>query len=85
VSLTTPTPRQFLATAPAGTRVVVRYRIDGGFTDALGDLLECGETECTVRTRTTDVGIPLDRVVAAKQVPPAPPRRGPRRTPPAAG
>jgi hypothetical protein len=65
--------------------VVVRYRIDGGFTDALGDLLECGESECTVRTRTSDVGIPLERVVAAKQVPPAPPRREARRMPPAAG
>ncbi|MFE4544548.1 hypothetical protein [Arthrobacter sp. NPDC056727] len=85
MSLTTPTPRQFLATAPAGTRVVVRYRIDGGFTDALGDLLECTETGCTVRTRSSDVGIALDRVVAAKQVPPAPPRRGQRRTPPPAG
>jgi hypothetical protein len=66
--------------APAGTRVVVRYRIDGGFTDALGDLLACGESECTVRTRSSDVDIPLDQVVAAKQVPPAPPRRGSRRT-----
>jgi hypothetical protein len=79
VNPTAPTPRQFLAAAPAGTRVVVRYRIDGGFTDALGDLLECGESECTVRTRSSDVGIPLDLVVAAKQVPPAPPRRGSRR------
>ncbi|MBD1542367.1 hypothetical protein G9E11_08930 [Arthrobacter sp. IA7] len=73
-----------MAAAPAGTRVVVRYRIDGGFTDALGDLVECDESECTVRTRRSDVGIPLDSVVAAKQVPPAPPRRGSRLAPPAA-
>ena len=78
VSLTTPSPREFLAAASAGTRVVVRYRIDGGFTDALGDLLKCGESECTVRTRTSDVAIALDLVVAAKQVPPAPARRRPR-------
>lgn len=78
MSLTPPSPREFLATAPSGTRVVVRYRIDGGFTDALGDLLECGEGECTVRTRSSDVVIALDLVVAAKQVPPAPPRRRPR-------
>ena len=75
VSLTTPSPREFLATALPGTRVVVRYRIDGGFTDALGDLLECGDSACTVRTRSADVVIALDLVVAAKQVPPAPPRR----------
>lgn len=78
MSLTTPSPREFLAAAPSGTRVVVRYRVDGGFTDALGDLLECGEGECTVRTRSADVVIALDLVVAAKQVPPAPPRRRPR-------
>ena len=78
MSLTPPSPREFLAAAPSGTRVVVRYRFDGGFTDALGDLLECGDAECTVRTRSSDVVISLDLVVAAKQVPPAPPRRRPR-------
>jgi hypothetical protein len=57
---------------------VVRYRIDGGYTDALGDLLECGASECTVRTRSADVAIHLDLVVAAKEVPPAPARRRPR-------
>ena len=78
MTLTPPSPREFLAAAQPGTRVVVRYRIDGGFTDALGDLLECGEGECTVRTRSADVVIALDLVAAAKQVPPAPPRRRPR-------
>jgi hypothetical protein len=76
--VTPPSAREFLAAASPGTRVVVRYRIDGGFTDALGDLLECGVTDCTVRTRTADVLIRLDRVVAAKQVPPPPARRSPR-------
>jgi hypothetical protein len=56
---------------------VVRYRIADGLTDALGYLLEAGETSCTVRTRTSDVVIPLDLVIAAKQVPPPPPRRKP--------
>ena len=78
MTLTPPSPREFLAAAQPGTRVVVRYRIDGGFTDALGDLLECGDAVCTVRTRSSDVVIALDLVVAAKQVPPAPPRRRPR-------
>jgi hypothetical protein len=73
-----PAPRQFLEGAPPGTRVVVRYRIPEGLTDALGDLVGISAAECTVRTRQADVVIPLDLVVAAKRVPPPPPRRGPR-------
>lgn len=71
-----PQPQQFLSDAPLGTRVVVRYRIDGGLTDALGDLVGRSDGGCTVRTRRADVVIPLQLVVAAKEVPPAPPRRG---------
>ena len=74
-----PPPQQFLSAAPLGTRVVVRYRIEGGLTDALGELVGRTGTECTVRTRRADVVIPLPLVVAAKEVPPAPPRRDPRR------
>ena len=73
-----PLPQAFLAAADLGTRVVVRYRIEGGMTDALGELVERTDTECTVRTRRTDVVIPLSLVVAAKEVPPPPPRRSPR-------
>ena len=76
-----PSPLAFLAAADLGTRVVVRYRIEGGMTDALGELVARTDGGCTVRTRRTDVVIPLPLVVAAKQVPPAPPRRAPR-TPP---
>ena len=72
-----PTPAGFLSAAAPGTRVVVRYRIDGGLTDALGHLVSCDAGACTVRTRQADVVIPLDLVVAAKQVPPAPERRRP--------
>ncbi|WP_247046364.1 putative acetyltransferase [Arthrobacter rhizosphaerae] len=74
------TPQDFLAGTAPGTRVVVRYRIEGGVTDALGDLISVSVTggECTVRTRRADVLIPLVLVVAAKEVPPAPPRRGAR-------
>ncbi|WP_461171937.1 putative acetyltransferase [Arthrobacter sp. Z1-9] len=79
VNLPAPTPAGFLAAAAPGTRVVVRYRIDGGFTDALGHLVMCDAGACTVRTRQADVVIPLERVVAAKEVPPAPEPRGPRR------
>lgn len=77
----TPTPRQFLEGASLGTRVVVRYRIADGLTDALGDLVGVGAADCTVRTRRTDVVIPLALVVAAKPVPPAPQRRAPRTAP----
>lgn len=73
-----PHPRDFLRNTPAGTRIVVRYRIDGGLTDALGYLTGVDSNSCTVRTRTNDVEIPLELVVAAKEVPPPPP---PRRAP----
>lgn len=71
-------PQHFLSNAPLGTRVVVRYRIEGGLTDALGELVGKSDGECTVRTRRSDVVIALPLVVAAKEVPPAPPRRAPR-------
>ncbi|MDV8146623.1 hypothetical protein [Arthrobacter sp. B10-11] len=73
-----PDSRQFLEKTPLGTRVVVRYRIPEGLTDALGDLVGITAAECTVRTRRADVVIPLAMVVAAKPVPPPPPRRAPR-------
>jgi hypothetical protein len=50
----------------------------GGLTDALGELVALAEDGCTIRTRRSDVVIPLPLVVAAKQVPPPPPRRAPR-------
>jgi len=77
VSVSPSRPRDFLASAAPGTRVVVRYRINGGLTDALGELLGCDGTECTVRTRREDTVITLASVVAAKAVPPPPPRRAP--------
>ncbi|WP_264670692.1 hypothetical protein [Arthrobacter sp. VKM Ac-2550] len=72
------TPLDFLRGAAPGTRVVVRYRIDDGVTDALGYLISLDATECTVRTRRGDVVVPLDRVEAAKEVPPPPAPRAPR-------
>ena len=77
----TPPPLQFLVNAPLGTRVVVRYRVEGGLTDALGQLVAKDDGGCTVRTRRADVVIPLRLVVAAKAVPPPPPRRAPRTGP----
>lgn len=75
MSSSAPSPQEFLAAALPGTRVVVRYRIEGGLTDALGELLSCTGTECTVRTRRHDAVVPLSLVVAAKTVPPPPKRR----------
>ena len=71
-------PTDFLAAAPLGTRVVVRTRIDGGYTDALGYLRSLDTTTCTVETKRGLVDLALAEVVAAKEVPPPPPPR-PRR------
>jgi hypothetical protein len=68
-------PVSFLLTLAPGTRVVVRYRIEGGFTDALGELVQAGPSGCVVHTRRGEVSVPLEKVVAAKQVPPPPQRR----------
>jgi hypothetical protein len=70
------TPLTRLRELPISTRVVVRYRIEGGFTDALGPLRERDAETCTVETKRGLVVVPLDAVVAAKPVPPQPVRRG---------
>ncbi|HEU4849577.1 MAG TPA: hypothetical protein VFS93_04120 [Terrimesophilobacter sp.] len=72
-------PAQLIASAPLGTRMTVRRRIDGGFTDALGYLRELSDTGCVVETRRGLVAIPFAEVTAAKLVPPPPPPRAPRR------
>ncbi|MFB9925323.1 ferrous iron transport protein A [Amycolatopsis halotolerans] len=64
-----------LTELPLGTRVVVRYRIEGGFTDALGSLRARDAETCTVETKRGLVVVPLAAVVAAKPVPPAPQRK----------
>lgn len=60
-----------------GMRVVMRYRLDDGrATDALGELVALTGSHAVVQTKRGAESVPLDRVVAAKQVPPAPePRR----------
>ena len=76
-----PRPAEFIRNAELGTRMTVRKRIDGGFTDAVGYLRECGERDCVVETRHGLVTISLTEVTAAKAVPPPPPRRAPRYPP----
>ena len=77
-----PDPVEFLRTAPTGTRVVIRTRIPGGFTDTLGYVRVCSDEVVTLDTRTGEREVVLGHVVAAKAVPEPPPRRAPR-TPPA--
>ncbi|WP_026546003.1 hypothetical protein [Arthrobacter sp. 35/47] len=74
-------PAELLASLPLGTRVVVRYRIEGGLTDALGNLTARDSASCTIEGRQGDVVVPLSAVTAAKPVPPPPPRRRPRANP----
>ena len=62
-----------LRSLPAGTRVVVRHRLDDGMaTDALGWLHIADETHCVVATKRGLESIELTRVIAAKVVPPPP-------------
>lgn len=68
-------PANRLTSLPLGTRVVVRCRIEDGFTDALGDLVARDGATVTVRTRRGDAVVRLTDVVAAKPVPPPPERR----------
>lgn len=70
-----------------GHRVVVRRAAgvrDGRpvFTDILGDLVDFGADTLSVRTRDGVVTVPVAAVVAGKRIPPAPPRRRPRRPDP---
>ncbi len=67
---------EFLREVSLGVRVVVRSRIDGGLTDALGVLASRTQTQCIVETKRGPVTVALAEVVAAKRVPPQPaPRR----------
>jgi GNAT superfamily N-acetyltransferase len=62
-----------------GMRAVVRRRLDDesrGVTDALGDLVAIDASTVSVRTRHGLEIIDRAAVVAAKEVPPAPSRRG---------
>lgn len=71
-------PAEFLARAVPGTRVVARYRIASGFTDALGYLQSNDGRTCDILTRRGLVTVTLAAVVAAKAVPEPPARRSGR-------
>ena len=68
---------------PVGSRVVVRWRLDAPdpttgatLTDSVGTLLMVDDAHVTVETARGPVRIPLERVTAAKEIPPRPSRRG---------
>jgi GNAT superfamily N-acetyltransferase len=71
------------AALPLGSRVVVRWRLaepdertGATLTDAVGTLSAADEHTLTVQTSRGPVVVDRDRVVAAKEVPPKPTRRG---------
>ena len=62
-----------------GARVVVRYLIPTGeATDALGKLLSANDVMVVVDGVRGIERIPMADIVAAKEVPPRPPKRAPR-------
>jgi len=73
---------RFLAGAEPGTRVVVRTRIEGGFTDAVGYLRSFDEAQCVVETKRGPVALATADIVLAKEVPPPPAPRAARRAAP---
>ena len=74
------TPEVRLREAGDGQRAVVRYRIAGGLTDALGTITALDPESCTIETRNGPVTIPWNLVTAGKPVPEAPARRRPRQS-----
>lgn len=61
---------------PVGTRVVIRYRLpEGGFSDALGDLVAATDETAVVATRRGHVTVTAAAAVTGRRVPPPPPRR----------
>lgn len=67
--------RQLLAATSIGSRVVARYRVPGGFTDAVGYVRGRDESGCSIETRRGVVTVALADVVAAKPIPEPPARR----------
>lgn len=83
--MTNPDPGAFWLQWQVGERVVVRYRTeDGGFSDALGELVRVDATGVDVVTRRGVVSVEAADIALGKRVPPPPePRR--RRSPPPPG
>ena len=66
---------QFWREWQVGERVVVRYRVSGGYSDALGELTRVDSRGVEVGTRRGPVAVPAEDIVLGKRVPPPPARR----------
>lgn len=67
---------QFWHEWQVGERVVVRYRVPGGYSDALGELIRVDARGVEVGTRRGPVAVPAADIVLGKHVPQPPaPRR----------
>ena len=71
--MTSPDP---LARLTVGMRAVVRHRVDGGLSDALGQVVALDADTITVETRRGPQVIARSDVTLAKEVPPRASRRG---------
>jgi hypothetical protein len=71
----------FLSHVDLGTRVVVRSRIEGGFSDALGVLYSRTSSHCAIDTRRGLITVTFGEVVLAREVPPPPKRPSPSQSP----
>ncbi|WP_027286774.1 hypothetical protein [Ruania albidiflava] len=63
---------QFWRQWRVGERVVVRYRVEGGYSDALGELTRVDADGVEVSTRRGPVAVPAEDIVLGKHVPPPP-------------
>ena len=70
------TPTHPLDRLRVGMRAVVRHRLADGLNDALGEVVALDESSVSVATRRGLQVVRRAAVVAAKEVPPAPSRRG---------
>ena len=55
-----------------GQRIVIRYRLEDGLHDALGEAVEVAPTHVTVATRRGPVRVDARTMVTGKRVPPPP-------------
>ncbi|WP_240623059.1 hypothetical protein [Schaalia canis] len=55
-----------------GDRVVLRYRLEDGLHDALGDVIESTVDHVTINTRRGPVRVEAPTMVTGKKVPPPP-------------
>jgi ribosomal protein S18 acetylase RimI-like enzyme len=70
------TPTHPLDRLRVGMRAVVRSRVEDGLTDAVGEVVALDDSSVSVATRRGVQVVQRAAVVAAKEVPPAPSRRG---------